>query len=231
MKRNPRNNLHNWWSTHWLLTHSEHLKGHMTAGSAILLDEFVPVELHFPLQVAIRKHYGGIFSASICNLFWLCAESEHVWENGSKTFPQNITTTKLLLEENYYYYYDQHYTSRNEFPVRLRGSCTGPSGCNNSQNVERRSVCAGLVGGASVIGDILQAAQQGRMAVGTNPFGWRLLLQWNASLSGGRLPSPDHAVDLLEALGRGVRGHSQSSDRINSSGGLCSLTLGGLLEM
>lgn len=75
----------------------------------------------------------------------------------------------------------------------------------------------GLVGRTSVIGHILQAAQQGGMAVGTNPFGRRLLLQRNTSLLGGRLPGPDHAVDLLEALegkGGGSEDTGQSSDGI-----------------
>lgn len=59
-------------------------------------------------------------------------------------------------------------------------------------------------GGAAVVGHILQAAQQRRLVVGTNPFGRRLVLQRHAALPGGGLSSPDHAVDLLEAL-RGQR--------------------------
>lgn len=119
MKGNPRNNLHDWWSTHWLLTHSEHLKGHMTAGSAILLDEFVPVELRFPCCF-VGCNQETLCCHIICNLFWLCAESEHVWENGWKTFPQNTTTTKLLLEESYNCFYNQHRPAETTFHRALR---------------------------------------------------------------------------------------------------------------
>lgn len=63
-------------------------------------------------------------------------------------------------------------------------------------------------GGAAVVGHILQAAQQRRVVVGTNPFGWRLILQRHAALPGGSFSGPDHAVDLLEAL-RGQRSQGQ----------------------
>lgn len=59
-------------------------------------------------------------------------------------------------------------------------------------------------GGAAVVGHVLQAAQQRRVVVGTDPFGRRLVLQRHAALPGGSLSGPDHAVDLLEAL-RGQR--------------------------
>lgn len=143
------------------------------------------------------------------NLFWLCAESECGW----CWFHQRIIFLEkwfkpsfkmehlnLFLEESYCYY-NQHYLSRHEFPPALAWSCPGLFGCNNSQNVVYCGLCVNLVGGASVIGNILQAAQQSRMAIRTNSFGWRLLLQRNTSLPGGGLPSPYHAVDLLEALG------------------------------
>ena len=65
-------------------------------------------------------------------------------------------------------------------------------------------VCVISVGGAAVIGDVLQAAEQGGVIVGTNPLGGCLVVQGHAPLPGGSLPGPDHAVDLLETL-RGQR--------------------------
>lgn len=57
------------------------------------------------------------------------------------------------------------------------------------------------VRGAAVVGDGLQAAQQGGVVVVTNPLGRRLLVQRHAALPGGRLSGPDHTVDLLETVG------------------------------
>ena len=56
------------------------------------------------------------------------------------------------------------------------------------------------VGGAAVVGDVLQAAQQRRVVIGTDAFGRRLIVQRNAALPGGSFSGPDHAVDLLETL-------------------------------
>lgn len=61
-------------------------------------------------------------------------------------------------------------------------------------------VCVASVGGAAVVGDVLQAAEQGGVVVRTNPLGRRLLLQRHAALPGRSLSGPDHAVDLLQAL-------------------------------
>lgn len=67
------------------------------------------------------------------------------------------------------------------------------------------------VGRAAVVGDVLQAAQQSRVVVGTNSFRRRLLLQRDAALPGRSLSGPDHAVDLLEALrDRGQRTQNDS---------------------
>lgn len=56
-------------------------------------------------------------------------------------------------------------------------------------------------GGAAVIGHVLQAAQQRRVVVGTNPLGRCLVLQGHAAFPAAwALPRADHAVDLLEAL-------------------------------
>lgn len=57
------------------------------------------------------------------------------------------------------------------------------------------------MGGAAVIGDVLQAAHQSGVVVGTNPFRGRLVIQGNAALPAGSLSGPDHAVDLLETIG------------------------------
>lgn len=57
------------------------------------------------------------------------------------------------------------------------------------------------VGGAAVVGDVLQAAQEGRVIVGTNPLGRHVIVQRHATLPGGGLSGSDHAVDLLEAVG------------------------------
>lgn len=56
------------------------------------------------------------------------------------------------------------------------------------------------VGGAAVVGDVLQAAHQSRVAVGTDPFGRGLVFQGHAALPGWSFPSADHAVDLVESL-------------------------------
>lgn len=71
-------------------------------------------------------------------------------------------------------------------------------------------VCALSVGGAAVIGDVLQAAHQSRVAVRTNTFGRRLLVRRHAALPAGSLSGPNHAVDLLKTLRREVRGHRGS---------------------
>lgn len=39
------------------------------------------------------------------------------------------------------------------------------------------------------------------MVIRTHSLWGRLLLQWHAALSGGRLPCPDHAVDLMQTVG------------------------------
>lgn len=57
-----------------------------------------------------------------------------------------------------------------------------------------------LVGGAAVVGDVLQPSQQSRVVVGTHPLGRHLLLQGHAALPGRGFSGPDHTVDLLETV-------------------------------
>lgn len=56
------------------------------------------------------------------------------------------------------------------------------------------------MGGVAVLGEVLQAAQQRGVVVGTKSFGGRLLVQRDAALPGGSLSGLDHEVDLLETL-------------------------------
>lgn len=56
------------------------------------------------------------------------------------------------------------------------------------------------MGGAAVVGHVLQAAQQSRVVVRTHPLRGQLVLQRHAALPGGGLAGSDHAVDLLETL-------------------------------
>lgn len=55
------------------------------------------------------------------------------------------------------------------------------------------------LGGAAVVGDVLQAAHQS-VGIGTDAFGRGSLLQSHATLPGRSLSGADHAVDLLETL-------------------------------
>ena len=57
------------------------------------------------------------------------------------------------------------------------------------------------MGGATVVGHVLQSAQEGGPVVVTHPLGRWLLLQLHAALLGGGLACPDHTVDLLQTLG------------------------------
>lgn len=72
--------------------------------------------------------------------------------------------------------------------------------------------CALSVGRAAVVGHVLQAAQQSRVVVRTDPLWGLFLLQGHAALPGGSLSGPDHTVDLLQTLW----GH-RSQDRGQSS--------------
>lgn len=56
------------------------------------------------------------------------------------------------------------------------------------------------MGGAAVVGHVLQAAQQSGVVVRTDPLRGQLVLQRHAALPGGSLSGSDHAVDLLETL-------------------------------
>ena len=56
------------------------------------------------------------------------------------------------------------------------------------------------VGEATVVGHVLQPAEQRRLVLWTRLLGLWLLLQGQAVLPAGTLPRADHAVDLPEAL-------------------------------
>ena len=56
------------------------------------------------------------------------------------------------------------------------------------------------MGGATVVGHVLQPAEQCRLVLWTRLLGLWLLLQGQAVLPAGTLPRADHAVDLPEAL-------------------------------
>lgn len=62
-------------------------------------------------------------------------------------------------------------------------------------------MCVVSVGGAAVVGDILQAAEQSRVVIWTDPLGGRLILQRQAALPGRCLSGADHTVDLLQTVG------------------------------
>lgn len=82
-------------------------------------------------------------------------------------------------------------------------------------------MCVVSVGGAAVVGDVLQATEQSRVVIWTDPLGGRLTLQRQAALPGRCLSGADHTVDLLQTLRdqrskcQRVRGHRVRIKSIN----------------
>ena len=62
------------------------------------------------------------------------------------------------------------------------------------------------MGGATVVGHVLQPAEQRRLVLWTRLLGLWLRLQGQAVLPAGTLPRADHAVDLPEALQVAIEG-------------------------